>query len=82
MLLTSVDISLSFFMHHAHGRYLEIQVHGEIRFDRDVEMLVAHPSEAVPDTKKWLGVFKKKFKCPVYTFIEGTFLPSSKVRLQ
>ena len=61
--------------HHTHLRYLELQIHGEIQFERDVDMLVVDEKEVTHETEKWLRVFSKKFGCLVCMFSKGTMKP-------
>ena len=57
------------------NRYLELQIHGELRFARDVAMLVVDESEVTPETKPWIATFRKKFGCKVFMFKGGTMKP-------
>lgn len=69
---------MSFFQKFSHfpcDRYLELQIHGEIRFDRDVDTLVVDETEVTPETEKWLHEFRKRFGCNVIMFKDGTMKP-------
>lgn len=56
-------------------RYLELQIHGEMRFARDVAMLVVHESEVSKETKPWIEEFRQRFGCKVIMFKGGTMKP-------
>ena len=58
--------------HNFHDSYLELQIHGEIRFDRDVAMMVVSKKEVNGETKKLLEEFSRKFDCKVCVFSGNT----------
>ena len=63
------------------ARYLELQIHGEIRFGRDVDTLVVDEEEVTPKTLPGIDEFSNKFGCKVVIFKDGnkvTFGPSRK----
>ena len=51
--------------------YLELQIHGEIRFDRDVDELVVDWSDINPTGEKLAAQFAKQFGCKVTVFQSG-----------
>ena len=54
---------------------MELQIHGEMRFARDVAMLVVHESEVSKETKPWIEEFRQRFGCKVIMFKGGTMKP-------
>ena len=56
-------------------RYLELQIHGEILFGRDVDTLVVDEEEVNPKTRPWLDTFATKFGCKVMMFKDGNMVP-------
>ena len=79
VLSLSLSLSLSYthpyFNLTHHVRYLELQIHGEIRFDRDIDMLVVHKDEVNKDISKWLQIFSERFGCKVCVFNKGIMRP-------
>ena len=55
--------------------YQELQFHGSIDIQRDVDMLVVHPSELNDDTRKWILEFKRRFN--VRVIISGLIMTES-----
>ena len=66
---------LSHSNHPPSDRYLELQIHGEIRYDRDVDTLVVDKEEVNEKTLPWLDTFATKFGCKVMMFKDGNMIP-------
>ena len=60
---------------HCPFRYLELQIHGELQFARDVAMLVVHKDEVSVETNPWIKEFRKRFGCKVMMF-QGSIMKS------
>ena len=58
-----------------YDRYLELQIHGEIRYERDVHMLVVDEEEVNDKVRPWLDTFATKFGCKVMMFKDGNMIP-------
>ena len=55
-------------------RYMELQIHGEVQFARDVATLVVHESEVSDATRPSLARFREEFGCKVWMFSGPTVL--------
>ena len=72
IVLESLVTHLLRLTHNSRNSYLELQIHGEIRFDRDVAMMVVSKKEVTGETNKWLREFSKRFGCKVCVFSGNT----------
>ena len=72
IVLESLVTHLLRLTHNSRNSYLELHIHGEIRFDRDVAMMVVSKKEMNDETKKRLEEFSKKFDCKVCVFSGNT----------